>query len=250
MRRLVAALACRVQGTRLYGKPLQNLAPGKTILDQILDTIERLPQIATSVLGIAEGSGNRPFVEVAQARGIGHIIGDEIDVLMRLIQCGRAAEATDIFRVTTECPFMHTEPVAEAWRRHVENDNDVTATDGLPEGTHFEIYKLSALEASHQRGNEYHRSEGCSRYIRQHRGDFRVETIAMPTALCRMDLRLTVDYPEDLVVCREVYRAFTDKAPHIPLTDIIAFLDASPKLKELLAPYVKPMLLWPDPVSA
>lgn len=250
MRRLAAALACRVQGKRLYGKPLQNLAPDRTILSQILDTMERLPQIGISVLGIAEGSGNQPFVEIAQARGIPHIIGDETDVLMRLIQCGRAVNATDIFRITTECPFLYFEPVAEAWRRHVENDNDVTATDGLPEGTHLEIYKLSALEASHERGDAYHRSEGCSRYIRQHRKDFRVETINPPAALARMDLRLTVDYPEDLVLCRAIYQALAAKAPLMPLADIIAFVDANPKLKDLVAPYVHPMLLWPQEETA
>lgn len=250
MRRLAAALACRVQGKRLYGKPLQNLAPDRTILAQILDTMDRLPEIEVSVLGIAEGSGNRPFVEIAQARGIPHIIGDETDVLMRLIQCGRAVNATDVFRITTECPFLYFEPVAQAWRRHVENDNDVTATDGLPEGTHFEIYKLSALETSHARGDAYHRSEGCSRYIRQHRQDFRVETIDPPAILARMDLRLTVDYPEDLVLCRAVYQALAAKAPLIPLADIIAFVDANPKLKELVAPYVHPMLLWPQEEGA
>lgn len=251
MRRLVAALACRVQGKRLYGKPLQNLAPGKTVLDQILDTMERLPEIETSVLGVAEGAANMPFVDVANARRIPHIIGDEIDVLMRLIQCGRIANATDVFRITTECPFLYYEPVAEAWRHHVENDNDVTATDGLPEGSHFEIYKLSALEVSHERGGEYHRSEGCSRYIRQHRADFKVETLAIPKQLARMELRLTIDYPEDLVLCRDVYQALADKAPLIPLADIIAFLDGKPKLKELVGPYVKPMLLWPqDEVSS
>src|SRR4051794_33973009 len=111
MRRLVAALACRVQGKRLYGKPMQNLAPDRTILSQILDTMERLPAIETSVLGIAQGMENQPFVEIANARGIPHIIGDEIDVLMRLIQCGRAGNATDVFRITTECPFLYFEPV-------------------------------------------------------------------------------------------------------------------------------------------
>jgi spore coat polysaccharide biosynthesis protein SpsF len=246
VRRLTAALACRVQGKRLYGKPLQNLAPDHTILSQILDTMARIPAIETAVLGIAEGSGNEPFVEIADTRGIPHVIGDEIDVLMRLIQCGRAANATDVFRITTECPFLYFEPIEEAWRRHVAHDNDVTATDGLPEGTHFEIYKLSALETSHERGTAHHRSEGCSRYIRQHRKDFRVETLTPPAELARMDLRLTVDYPEDLVLCRAIYQALADKAPLIPLADIVAFVDANPKLKELVAPYVHPMLLWPQ----
>ena len=60
MRRSPAA-----SGKRLYGKPLQNLAPDSTILGQILDTMRECPAIETAVLGIAEGSGNQPFVEIA-----------------------------------------------------------------------------------------------------------------------------------------------------------------------------------------
>ena len=41
-RRLIAVLACRAEGSRLYGKPLQNLDPAKgvTILDQIISGIK------------------------------------------------------------------------------------------------------------------------------------------------------------------------------------------------------------------
>ncbi len=70
MRRLVAALACRAGGSRLYGKPLQNLVPGKTILDQILDTMAALAPIDHAVLGISEGIENAIFVDVAKARGV------------------------------------------------------------------------------------------------------------------------------------------------------------------------------------
>ena len=244
MRRLIAALACRVEGTRLYGKPLQNLVPGKTILDQILDTVETLPFIDMPVLGIAEGIANRPFVEVARNRGIPYVMGDETDVLARLIACGRVAAASDVFRVTTECPFLHAEPFEQAWQNHVDHANDVTTTDGLPEGTHFEIYRLDALVQSHERGSDWHRSEGCSRYVREHRDEFTVEVIEPAVQCARPDIRLTVDYPEDLVLCRRVFEQFRDKAPLIPLADIIGFLDGSPHLRDLVAPYVVTKPLW------
>ena len=101
-KKLVAALACRVGGSRLYGKPLQRLVGEATILDQILDTIQKLPFIETSVLGISEGQENLVFVDVAKKRGIPYIFGDQKDVLKRLILCGRIADATDVFRITTE----------------------------------------------------------------------------------------------------------------------------------------------------
>ena len=63
MRRLVAALACRVQGQRLYGKPLQNLAAGKTILDQILDN--RVKELTRQRSGHALGNIGHHQVHLA-----------------------------------------------------------------------------------------------------------------------------------------------------------------------------------------
>ena len=245
-RRLVAALACRVGGRRLYGKPLQNLDPpaGLMILDQITVILKSHRVIDEIVLGISQGDENKPFVDVALKWGLKYVWGDPIDVLWRLSECGRLVGATDIFRVTTECPFIETRVLEDAWARHVAHENDVTTTDGMPEGTHFEIYRLSALETSHAKGGPDERSERCSLYIRRHLSEFRVEVLEVPDSWKRMDLRLTVDYPEGLVVCRHVYEALKAKAPRIPLDDIIAFLDSRPDLKALVAPFVVPKLLW------
>ncbi len=246
MRKLVAALACRAQGSRLYGKPLQNLdvEHGVTILGHMVDLIRTVPSIEGIVLGISEGVANTAFVEFAQTHGLDYIIGDQKDVLQRLIDCGRKAGATDVFRVTTESPFFYFELVQPAWQRHVAVGNAVTTTDGLPEGCLFEIYSMAALQASHDRGDVRHRSEYCSLYIREHRADFKVEVLPVPAELERLDLRLTVDYPEDLIVCRHVYAHLKHLAPHLPVKDIIAFLDANPQLQALVAPFVNPQRTW------
>ena len=245
----MATLACRVGGKRLFGKPLQNLDGDTTILDQIIATIGCFDAIAETVLAIAPGEENYPFQLVAKENGLRFVIGDEKDVLKRLILAAQIADATDVFRVTTECPFMYHEAIAPLWHRHVTNGNDVTTVDQLPLGTHFEIFRLDALVASHEKGTEHHRSEGCSRYIREHRGDFQVE-VAKPADDCaRPDLRLTVDYPEDLVVCRQAYGALSSSAPLISLRDVIAFLDGRPDLRELVAPYVSTTPLWTPPDS-
>ncbi len=248
MRRLIAALACRMQGSRLYGKPLQNLdtEKGVTILDHMVSLTQTLPSIQAIVLGVAEGAANLPFIDFAQRRGIDYITGDERDVLYRLIQCGRKAQGTDIFRVTTESPFFYYDKIDEAWEQHVKNGNDVTTIDGLPAGCHFEIYTLEALEQSHELGDERHRSEFCSLYVREHYDDFRVEVLPIPSQLERLDLRLTVDYPEDLVLCRRVYAHLKHKAPRLPLDEIIEFIDGHPELQALVSPYVEPERLWPS----
>ena len=237
-RRLVAALACRAAGSRLYGKPLQNLDIERrtSVLGHMIDLLATVPLIDEIVLGVAVGHENEPFHEIARARGLKSIRGDEIDVLERLIQCGEAGGATDVFRVTTESPFTYFEAIEGAWTSHREKRNDMTHLSGLPDGCGFEIITLEALKRSHREGSARHRSELCSLYIREHREKFRIETIA-PAEVSRPGMRLTIDYPEDLVLCRAVYERFRDLAPRIPLARIVEFLDSRHDLVGLVRKY-------------
>jgi spore coat polysaccharide biosynthesis protein SpsF len=240
-RRLVAAIACRNQGARLYGKPIQNLdvERGVRILDNIVDCLRTLPCIEEIVLGISEGVENEVFRRIADAKGLRYVVGDEVDVLSRLIRCGQLADATDIFRVTSESPFLYYEPVEELWRRHHAERSDATFLEDVIDGCGFEIISLRALEESHEKGDRRHRSELCTLYIRENHERFRIDRVHGPKELVRRDLRLTVDNPEDLAVCRIVYSAFKDRAPRISVPEVVRFLDANPKLIELVAPFTE-----------
>ncbi|MDA0330154.1 MAG: acylneuraminate cytidylyltransferase [Gemmatimonadetes bacterium] len=240
-RSLVAALACRNQGSRLYGKPLQNLdvERGVRILDNIVACLRSLTCIDEVVLGISEGRDNEVFMDIAQDLGVPWIVGDQTDVLQRLIQCAEAGGATDVFRVTSESPFLYFEPVEEMWRRHRDERADATFLWDIIDGAGCEIYTLEALRRSWDRGSARHRSELCSLYVRENPDEFSVLRIDAPPELRRKDMRLTVDYPEDLVVCRAAYMAFREHAPRIPVEDVVRFLDEHPQLLELVAPYTE-----------
>lgn len=254
-RRLTAAIACRNQGSRLYGKPLQNLDvhKGVRILDNIIACLSTIPCIEEIVLGVSAGIENEVFRGIADDKRIGHIVGDETDVLSRLVQCGERAGATDVFRVTSESPFLHFEQVEELWRRHVDDHADATFLWNIIDGAGCEIYTLDALKRSHERGSSRHRSELCSLYVREHPEEFTTVRVDCPEALARKDVRLTVDYPEDLVLCRAVYMALQEQAPRIRVTDIVAYLDRHPRLLELIAPYTEAgyatMDLWGQPLT-
>lgn len=250
--RLVAALACRNQGSRLYGKPVQNLdvEAGITILDNIIQCLKSIECIDEIILGISEGVENEIFKQYAEKYGLQYIVGDQVDVLSRLILCGQAGKATDIFRATSESPFLFFEQVESVWEQHVQSKADATFMDDIIDGCGFEIISLSALEESHLKGESRHRSELCTLYIREHLQNFRISKVFPTENLIRKDLRLTVDNPEDLVVCRSVYKIFKDLAPRVPVASIVEFLDQNPSLISLTAPYVEQgyatMYRWGD----
>ena len=240
MRKLIACLACRNAGTRLYGKPLQNLDIESkiTILDYIIDLLRTTKEIDEIVLGISEGVENLPFVDIAKSNNIPYIIGDETDVLKRLIDCCDHVNGTDIFRMTTESPFNCFELVGDAWAEHQNNDYDLTVLDNVPDGCGMEIIKLAAYKKSWRLGEAKHRSEFTSLFIRENKNQFKIGEVVAPEIIKRTDIRLTVDYPEDLVVCRAVYDHFKDLAPRIPVKKIIKFLDENPGHKKLVDKFV------------
>lgn len=238
-RRLIAALACRNQGTRLYGKPVQNLDVESKVrvLDNIVECINTLKCVDEIILGISEGVENLVFIEIAKKLNLRYIIGDEIDVLGRLLECGQLGKATDIFRVTSESPFLYFEPVDELWDQHVAGDYDATFMDEIIDGCGFEIIKYEALLTSHRLGEPKHRSELCTLYIREHKNHFNICTAIAPKNLIRRDLRLTIDNPEDLALCRNVYNKFKSLAPRVPVQEIVKYLDENADLKGMVSQF-------------
>jgi spore coat polysaccharide biosynthesis protein SpsF (cytidylyltransferase family) len=243
-RRLIAGLACRLTGSRLYGKPLQAVAPGVTILSQIVASIRAADVPAEVVLAIAESEENAALRIAAVDLGTPYVLGDEKDVLGRLIAAAEAHGATDLLRKTTESPFFEVDGMELAWERHVANENDITVVDHVPLGTAVEIYTVDALRRSHAEGRDEDRSELVSNYGRFNQRLFKVELVKPQDACRRTDLRLTVDYPEDLILCRAVYEELGESAPLIPLAEIVAFLDRRPDLTQLVAKFVHDAPLW------
>lgn len=233
-RRLAAVLACRVNGLRLYGKPLQQLWGGKTILEQIVAAMRTFDFVDEVVVATATGTPNLVFEEYAERLGCAHVFGDPDDVLLRLIEGAEAAQATDVLRVTSECPFFDYSMLPGAWERHLERGSDVTVLDFVPLGTTFEIYTVEALRRSHQRGSDADRSELCSNYVRYHQDEFALDILEPRESCRRLDLRLTVDYPEDLIVCRAVAEHVSAELPTPDLEAIIEFLDSRPDLTGLV----------------
>ena len=89
------------------------------------------------------------------------------DVLKRLILCGEHKNATDIFRITSESPFMYYQSINDLWNLYKKEKLDAIFQDDIIDGCGYEIISLNALKKSHEKGEERHRSELCTLYIRE-----------------------------------------------------------------------------------
>jgi spore coat polysaccharide biosynthesis protein SpsF len=228
----------------LFAKPLQPILPGISILEYLVRSLQDFSCVAEVSLAIAKGTGDCAFVELAKRLSVSYHMGSEADVLGRVIECAHAAGASDVLRKTSEDPFLDYAALEPAWARHVANENDVTALDDVPEGTAFEIFTLPALERCHRLGSAQDR-EHIANYARFHQDEFRVEILGPVDPACRrLELRLTVDNPEDLILCRAVLAELSSQQTRIPLCEIVRFLDGNPQLTALVRPFVHVEPTW------
>lgn len=234
--KVVATLACRVQSKRLYAKPLQfiDIENELTILEYLVGFLKTCAGIHEIVLAISEGVENRPFEILAKKMKVQYVIGPEQDVQKRLIMAAEKAKGDIIYRVTTDCPFIYMDTFGEVLEKHKKNKAALTVIEGLPEGTYYELINLKDLKTAHDQGEDRHRSELCTLYMVENPDTFLLQRLRTDSSkLQRPDIRLTVDYPEDLIVLREVYKALKKKGEYIKIGDIINYLDAHPRLKEV-----------------
>ena len=232
MNHVWAGLACRAQGTRLYGKPLQ-LVGDRPIVEHLIAHLRRLRSLEGIGLAVSEGAENEVFVEMAKRLGLPWVVGDVKDVLGRLLKLANHVGAEHLLRITTENPFMSLHGADELIAEHVRSGADYSTIPYLPDGVGFEMIRVESLKISHAEGQPRHRSELVSSYIYDHQDRFKILRIDPPAKLRRPDIRLTVDYPEDLILCRRIYDALHREGELIDVEAIIDFIDAHPEVRAI-----------------
>ncbi len=231
-RKTAAVLACRVNSTRLYGKPLQKL--GKyTILELLVTQLKKSKFIDDIVLAISDEHGNDIFIEIAKKMKIKYVVGGEENVLKRLLKGATSVNADLVFRLSSENPFIFWEGIDDAIIDHIKGNFDFSLVTPLPLGSGFEIIDFKILKKSFLIDKSKKNLEHCDEYIINNKNKFKINVIKPIKILQRDDLRLTVDTPYDLILVRKIMEHFKNSKQPKPLLKIIKFLDKNPELKKI-----------------
>ena len=239
---VLIAVSARMRSERFPGKALAPLA-GKPLLTHLLERLSSLGGTSAIVLATSVAAENDVLVETAEALGIRAFRGDENDVLGRHGALVEAFGVDHVVRVTADNPLTDLPLIEALVATHLEADADYTYVpgDALLMGILSEVISRRALEISHRDGDDRHRSELVTLYIKEHPEAFRVVRAELPEKLYRPEYRLTVDEPDDLVLMERIfdklYRSGTAGTAGAVLQTIeaIRLLDEEPELAEINA---------------
>ena len=145
-------IACRVNSTRLFGKPLQKIGE-YTILEHLTNQIRKSKIISEIVLAISKNPGNEVFIDFAKEHKLKFVLGDEKDVLKRLIQGARSVNADIVLRISPENPFIFWEGIDTVLRKHISRKYDFSLVVSVPLGSGFEVIKFNNY-ANTERGEQ------------------------------------------------------------------------------------------------
>ncbi len=260
MDKVTVIIQARMGSLRLPGKVLMPL--GDTIvLDYVVQRSRAIEGVSEVIVATSSLKQDQVIVNWCIEHGVPYFCGSEDDVLDRYYQCAKLYEPDYVIRVTADCPFADYQ-TASAMVAMLENRKQVRDREqvrdckqidhshqqysqremvdvvrlepGLPRGLPVELLSFAALRYIHQNGTEVYHREHVTYYAYEFPEKFRFYPVAVEDAKKRPDLRITLDTPEDYLLCQAIADHFVGNIL-VSAQDVIDYLASHPEIVELNA---------------
>ena len=152
-----------------------------------------------------------------------------MDVLDRLYQASVKYNLDFIGSITADCPFVDPEYIDKTFKRYKETNSDFIRCLELPHGAYSYGVKVDALKKVIETKDESD-TEVWGAYFTK-TGIFDIYELKVDESLLkRPELRMTLDYEEDLLFFREVFKKLYKKGEVFSLHEIIKLLNEHPEI--------------------
>ena len=235
MSKTAALIQARMSSNRFPGKVLESLGG----LPMIVFMAARVRRAATleevSVVTSVDPTDDALAV-VLEKHGIPCFRGDLHDVLSRFSAAATAHQATEIVRLTGDCPLADPAVIDSIVRARREANADYASNiepRTYPDGLDVECFTRAALERAAQEARDPPEREHVTPWMRATGSG--LKRVGVSTIVDGSRLRLTVDYPADLAAIRRLL-ALVDRAPDaFDMFDMLRCLAEHPEIIEMNA---------------
>ena len=232
-------IQARMGSTRLPGKILKTLFNNETVLDVLIKRLKLSKQIDEIIIATTPKEENSVIIDKAKAHNISFFIGDENNVLKRYYDTAKQFKINLIVRITSDCPFTDPKIIDDMIHFYLSSNYDyIRNVDGktnFPIGVDVEIFSFKILEKIYQLAESEEEKEHVTKYILNHPEQYSIFSYNDRSIKLIYNLRLTVDYEEDLLVCRKVFKKLREnnKSIDFSLYDVINIVENNPEIMDL-----------------
>ena len=230
---VVAIIQARMGSSRLPGKSLAEIEK-RPMLWHVIDRVKRATLVDRVVVATSTASADDVIEKMCRENDVSCYRGSENDVLDRFYGAARGERASQVVRITADCPLIDPEVIDRVVRRFQRGDLDYASNAmvrSYPDGLDTEIFSFPALERAWHEAGKASEREHVTPYLRSDK--FRIANIEndhLESSV--LHCRWTVDEQEDLDFVRAVYGAFRGKKIFL-MKDILQLIRDQPEIEKL-----------------
>ena len=229
--KFIGLITVRVSSSRLPRKALVNIG-NKRLIDHIIDRAKLSLNNGLDKIVICTSTREDDDIleRIAKESGVDCYRGSLEDKINRWMGAAAKYNADYLVTIDGDDPFCDPELIKLAIRQIKEDNLDVVTAD-TPEYacggfTHCFSTKTLRKICEVKKTND---TEMTKPYLID-RGMFKVGLLKTDPVFKDPNIRLTLDYPEDLEFFRRVFEEMKMKKNHTPLREILVFLHSRPDL--------------------
>jgi spore coat polysaccharide biosynthesis protein SpsF len=231
----IITIEARMRSTRLPGKVLRPIL-GRPMLARMIERLRRVRLAHGIVVATTDHGADDEIATLAAQLGVGCHRGSESDVLARVLDAARSADADLIVETTGDCPLIDPLVIDQLIQTFHSNRVDYCAnvlTATYPRGLDAQVFPTRVLAEVAGLTNDPADREHVSLYIYEHPERYRLLNVASGLPGELSDLRLTVDTAEDFALVARIYGELYPSNPAFGLADIVALVDREPSLRSM-----------------
>ncbi|MAF99517.1 MAG: hypothetical protein CMH61_02795 [Nanoarchaeota archaeon] len=224
-------IACRMKSQRLTRKAVLPIV-GKPMIIHQIERMKSSKFADEIVLCSSTHMEDQELKQYAEQENIKWFAGSEEDVLGRFIAAAEQFGLTHVVRVTGDNPLTDPEYIDRLIDNHFATESDFSRTEQLPIGMNAEVISLWCLKKAHELADDPNKSEYMTAYLKQPKY-FKINIMDVDELHSEKEMRLTVDYQEDLDVMERIYSALYYNGRIFSITEIVTLLNTEKDILEL-----------------
>lgn len=218
-------IQARLGSTRLPGKVLKEVLPGRSLLSLMLERICRSKLASQVIVATSDRQADRAIVEEAQQAGCVAFCGSENDVLGRYVSTAKVFKSDVIVRLCADSPLHDAQIVDRCIKHFMDHHQETDFVSNLmpptfPYGTAVEVFPLDTLLRIDRLTTEPDWRTHVTQYV--HRNPILFKTLNVEHNDNLSHLRWAVDYPQDFQFVHEIYNKLYLKNPEFSWLDVVA----------------------------
>ena len=232
MPKIAVFIPVRLGSSRLAKKPLIEVQ-GKSLIEHLIDRAKaaKLPNLV--VLCTTTRPEDKIFVDIAKKNGAECFRGSEHDILKRFLDAAVKFTVDFIVNVDGDDVFCDPELMDKTAETFLNTGASFIKWNNLPLGATPVGVKVDALRKVCERKDALNTETGWGAYFTE-TGLFDVKFLEPEDKeLKHPEIRITLDYPEDLKLVKKIYERLYVPGKLFTLKDILNLLKKEPALAEI-----------------